>query len=254
MQQIDSQKVQINSKQKKTMKVMKRVSSTFLTAAVAAALFVSSSAMAQVKIGTNPTTIGASSNLEVEAATSGRKTSVDKTTGQVTIADGTEGTGKVFTSDANGGGSWQKPTQDVDVLFSVVATATTSIPTGAGVPDTKINYGAAVFDKNNSFNLATDQLTIPTAGFYLFSVGIQRAGSPVPTNSISGYIYVNGARREGNLWDSNINAGEGYTVTTTRILKLAAGDVVDVRAKGNFANDVLNSGSGTFLQVSKVSN
>jgi hypothetical protein len=64
---------------------------------------------AQVKIGTNPTVIEPASNLEVEASTTGRKTKVDKTTGQVTIADGTEGAGKILTSDAAGGASWQAP-------------------------------------------------------------------------------------------------------------------------------------------------
>ncbi|WP_254411168.1 hypothetical protein [Dyadobacter diqingensis] len=70
-------------------------------------LFNSSSLFAQVKIGTNPTTINAASNLEVEASTTGRKTSIDKTTGQVTIKDGTEGNKKILTSDANGASSWQ---------------------------------------------------------------------------------------------------------------------------------------------------
>lgn len=73
----------------------------------AAALFCSASVFAQVKIGSNPTSINAANNLEVEASTAGRKTSIDKTTGQVTIKDGTEGTGKVLTSDATGGASWQ---------------------------------------------------------------------------------------------------------------------------------------------------
>jgi hypothetical protein len=49
---------------------------------------------AQVKIGTNPTTIEATSNLEVEASTTGRKVKVDKTTGQVTIADVLRAQGK----------------------------------------------------------------------------------------------------------------------------------------------------------------
>ncbi len=72
-------------------------------------LFGFSTAFAQVKIGTNPTTIEPNSNLEVEASTPGRKTKIDKTTGQVTITDGTEGAGKVLTSDAAGGTSWQNP-------------------------------------------------------------------------------------------------------------------------------------------------
>lgn len=45
----------------------------------------------------------------MEASTPGRKTKIDKTTGQVTITDGTEGAGKVLTSDATGGTSWQNP-------------------------------------------------------------------------------------------------------------------------------------------------
>lgn len=76
---------------------------------LAAALLSGASAFAQVKIGTNPTTIEPNSNLEVEASTPGRKTKIDKTTGQVTITDGTEGAGKVLTSDAAGGASWQNP-------------------------------------------------------------------------------------------------------------------------------------------------
>ncbi|WP_375448413.1 hypothetical protein [uncultured Fibrella sp.] len=61
---------------------------------------------AQVKIGANAKTIGSASNLEVEAA-NGNKTIVDKATGQVTIQDGTQGTNKILTSDANGASSWQ---------------------------------------------------------------------------------------------------------------------------------------------------
>jgi hypothetical protein len=59
---------------------------------MAALIAVSGSVFAQVKIGTNPTTIDPANNLEVEASTVGRKTSINKTTGQVTIADGTQGT------------------------------------------------------------------------------------------------------------------------------------------------------------------
>lgn len=84
----------------------KKVSATLFAAAL---LLGSSAAFAQVKIGTNPTTIEPNSNLEVEASTPGRKMKVDKTTGQVSIADGTQGAGKVLTSDAAGGTSWQNP-------------------------------------------------------------------------------------------------------------------------------------------------
>ncbi|WP_157486832.1 hypothetical protein [Dyadobacter alkalitolerans] len=88
-----------------------------------------STTFAQVKIGTNPTTIDPNSNLEVEASTPGRKTSVNKTTGQVTIADGTQGQGKVLTSDANGGSSWQA-TQLVRATVNYVNDGVVTVPAG----------------------------------------------------------------------------------------------------------------------------
>lgn len=78
--------------------------------AFATALFLAANfANAQVKIGTNPTSIGTNSNLEVEAA-NGSKVKVSSDTGKVTIADGTQGTGKVLTSDENGVGTWKEST------------------------------------------------------------------------------------------------------------------------------------------------
>lgn len=95
----------------KTQILFSKISGVKITSALfaAALLLGASSAFAQVKIGTNPTTIEPNSNLEVEASTAGRKTKIDKTTGQVSIADGTQGAGKVLTSDATGGASWQNP-------------------------------------------------------------------------------------------------------------------------------------------------
>jgi hypothetical protein len=80
---------------------------------------------AQVKIGLNPSTIDPNSFLEVQSQ-SGSKFCVTKDSskigigtltpqakldviGNVKITDGTQGFGKVFTSDANGVGSWTTP-------------------------------------------------------------------------------------------------------------------------------------------------
>ena len=75
------------------------------------ALFAVSSATylhAQIKIGTNPTTIDQNSNLEVEASTVGRSFKIDKTTGKLTIADGTQGVDNVLISEADGSTRWSK--------------------------------------------------------------------------------------------------------------------------------------------------
>ena len=80
------------------MKPTKYLSFAFFTRVM---LFTASALVAQVKIGSNPTTIGSNNNLEVESST-GKKTFIDKGTGKVTIMDGVEGLGKVLTSNASG--------------------------------------------------------------------------------------------------------------------------------------------------------
>ncbi|MGA0560310.1 hypothetical protein ACO2Q8_26840 [Larkinella sp. VNQ87] len=88
---------------------------------------------AQVKIGSNPTTPEPTSNLEVEASTPNRKVKVNKTTGQLTIQDGTEGTGKVLTSDAVGGASWQSiKTTAVSSTVQITGVRVTLPTTGPG--------------------------------------------------------------------------------------------------------------------------
>lgn len=75
---------------------------------VFALIFTSEGSFAQMKIGTNATNIEPSSNLEVEASISGRKFKIDKTTGQLTIVDGTQANNSVLVSDADGNTKWAR--------------------------------------------------------------------------------------------------------------------------------------------------
>ncbi len=97
-------------------------------------------AQAQVKIGANPSAIGTSSSLEVEA-TNGNKTMVNKTNGQITIQDGTQGAGKVLTSDANGVASW------MGGATTSIVNGTVPAPTGwpnLTQPNVSVNSGASI--------------------------------------------------------------------------------------------------------------
>ena len=145
----------------------------FSAFALALGLAASSATMAQVKIGSNPTTINPNSNLEVEASTPGRKTAIDKTTGQVTITDGTQGAGKVFTSDANGVGSWQTSGAGC-ASFDARGDNTTTpvVDTGLFTPTTLIANNIT-YSPSGAYNSTTGEYTIPENGFYLFhgSVG-----------------------------------------------------------------------------------
>lgn len=140
----------------------------------AAMLLGSSNVFAQVKIGTNPTTIEPNSNLEVEASTAGRKTKVDKTTGQVSIADGTEGAGKVLTSDAVGGTSWQNPLS------------------GSMVNGTNGNQ-ITVTNPAIGQTYSGGSITFPRAGTYMVTARWIILGSPTTTSPIANYAFINTA-------------------------------------------------------------
>jgi len=139
------------------MKPTKYLSITFFTTLI---LFTASTLFAQVKIGTNPTTINTASNLEVEASMAGRKTSINKTTGQVTIADGTQKAGRVFTSDGYGAGSWQ-----AGLLFAGYATTQSVGEDNAG---TTIDI-IPEFDPESAWDNTSKEYTIPVAGYYSIS-------------------------------------------------------------------------------------
>ncbi|SEJ37804.1 hypothetical protein SAMN05216327_109125 [Dyadobacter sp. SG02] len=150
-----------------------KTSTLFSAFVLTVGLAASSVSFAQVKIGSNPTTIDPNNNLEVEASTPGRKTSINKTTGQVTITDGTQGAGKVFTSDANGGGSWQTSGAGC-ASFDAKGDNTTTpvVNTGVYTP-VKLIANNVVYSPSGAYDSATGEYTIPENGFYIFhgSVG-----------------------------------------------------------------------------------
>ncbi len=150
-----------------------KTNTLFSTLVLTLGFAASSVSIAQVKIGSNPTTIDPNNNLEVEASTPGRKTAINKTTGQVTITDGTQAAGKVFTSDANGGGSWQ--TSGVGCAsFDAKGDNTTTpvVNTGVYTPVALIANNI-VYSPSGAYNNTTGEYTIPADGFYIFhgSVG-----------------------------------------------------------------------------------
>lgn len=115
---------------------------------------------AQVKVGTNLGNIGSTSNLEVEASTTGRKTVIDKTTGQLTVKDGTEEAGEVFTSDANGNGSWVAGGAS-QVNFFAYFTGAKSFPSN-------LKFDTATPNVGNGYDVVNDRFTAPVAGIYYF--------------------------------------------------------------------------------------
>ncbi len=136
---------------------------------------------AQVKIGANPTIIDPSHSLEVEAS-NGMKTSVNKTNGKVTIQDGSQGDGRIFTSDANGKGTWKESTSPVYYgSFNTVRWINRN--TVGTVPlNTKLGTG---------YNSSDWTVSVPAAGMYRITGGMRCRGT-VNANQ-EGIIVLNEA-------------------------------------------------------------
>lgn len=205
-----------------------------------AMLFGSSATFAQVKIGTNPTSINAANNLEVEASTTGRKTSIDKTTGKVTIADGSQGVDRVLTSDANGLATWQK------VATSNVAAFPKAKIEGASTADfvsgvlQDVAFSSSTYSTGGAVKVGNG-IQVPTTGYYLFhsQIGLTNSVACTGTSTASSAVVllVNGAFTS-TAADDKLTARyeDNFVLPLTSLIYLNANDIVTVKAFTNSFN------------------
>ncbi len=190
-------------------------------------------ANAQVKIGSNPGTIGSSSNLEVEAS-NGNKTVVDKSTGNVTvngkitIVDGTQGAGKLLASDANGGASWQTLTQQTIPVTVFVGTLPSSYTlTPAGGFNTTLSNRIPLAVRSGSasnYSTATKVYTIQETAYYRIHAGARFVGTSGQTGtSVRLYLEPSGVLAQFD----EITNGTGPTMSVFWEGYLTAGTTVN---------------------------
>ncbi len=191
-------------------------------------------AHAQVKIGSNPGTIGSSSNLEIEAS-NGNKTSINKSTGQVTIADGTQGAGRIFTSDANGNGSWtQTVVTGGTVRCNVPQSFTNAVSTTLITPAPITTSNPGTYSVSLRWWGVTNQV-LTSSG----TVAYRSSANPIGSTSAYIQLVKNGTvvmdeieyyatgvyPTAGGIYD---NAGFSFTVSLLST-PLVAGDVISIR-------------------------
>ncbi|MCY7357664.1 MAG: hypothetical protein LH609_09365, partial [Rudanella sp.] len=206
-----------------------------------ALMLLGSAANAQVKIGANAKTIGSSSNLEVEAA-NGKKTIVDKATGQVTIQDGTEGAGKVLTSDANGGSSWKSQGGQTGTGFDSYLTPSAAFNINYGTPsvnvfpfpDVTISEAGTYMAIVRTFGTAS--VSAAPLAFYSF---IRKNGSTTGQDTFEWYA-ISGA------------AGANFGVAGTLVFTANVGDVVTVGFVNGYSTNPNLTISTTFLPRNNV--
>lgn len=177
------------------------------------ALFLSASvATAQVKIGAHPNTIDPNNNLEVESTTPGNKISINKTTGKLTIADGSQAENRILTSDANGVATWKSPTN----LVVLARNQDTLQPVGSFyIPSVPFVSGDV-----STWDSATGEFTAPASGFYQYNLSLDVQG-------VLGEIFTINVLPL-SLEDGNIRGNNTYwnNRTVTGIKYLQAGEKI----------------------------
>ncbi|CAG5000585.1 hypothetical protein DYBT9275_02492 [Dyadobacter sp. CECT 9275] len=213
------------------MKITRTLAKAILASAM---LFASSNLFAQVKIGTNPTNIEPASNLEVEASTADRKVKVNKTTGQLTIKDGTEGIGRILTSDAVGGASWTLETS----AFRARRTSTQGI-TSSLTDFFNVNLEKVNFDQDGGLTMgAASGFTVKKPGTYIFNANISfQANSPT---AASVAIFKNGVLLKNS--GVTVNSKENYAFEISIIDIATTGDFYELRANNNTGGMFIFSG------------
>lgn len=168
----------------------------------AAMLLGASSAFAQVKIGTNPTTIDPANNLEVEAANN-KKVSANKTTGTLKVENKplAAATDSIVTRGADGELHQMSTArlleqQNIAVtIFEGTLNSTQAIPVivANNTLDQRINLTprpgyAGVWDAVNK------QITLPSDGYYHFEAGISCLGTgPGGSSVLVTRIFIGGS-------------------------------------------------------------
>lgn len=171
---------------------------------------------------------------------------------QLQILGGNPGKGKILTSNPNGFGWWEYPSQ-YNTGFSTYPTGITTITSGGSnqvIPFLKGTTGSAInFDDGNNFSNTTYTYTAPANGVYQFQayVGMNAIFTAIANNSIIIRFMKNGIPVASKFVRTTASTNMPTTLEINNMLKLSQGDQISVaiyNASGTTIN--LDPGSCTF--------
>lgn len=205
------------------------------TALIAAATALgTSSAFAQVKIGTNPTTIGATSNLEVEA-TNNKKVVVNNANGTVIIQNTPLGAASdsIVTVDANGNvraitKAVLKKKLGMSGSGSMASGGAQALPVGVS---TVPNFTTTLLDEEAQIDLTNDLFDVKVPGIYTISSTV---AVTIPGTGQSANVTVWIQRNVGGTWTdigrNSVSQNSTFIdlVTVTMAESLNLGDKIRV--------------------------
>lgn len=153
--------------------------------------------------------------------------------GNVKIVDGTQGLGKVLTSDSNGNASWQVAVGGQVAFFSRLKINNGFTFSGGGF--NRIPFDSVFFNNGNGYDTTTHIFTAPSAGLYQFYLNVQWASSwtgvaGVGIRKLSPPSFIQ------NAFSNNLNSAQ--TEGTPALFYLNVGDQVDFWASEGGSSSV----------------
>jgi hypothetical protein len=189
--------------------------------------------------GVKVLTIDGNNNVGIGTATPAAKLDI---AGNIKITDGTEGNGKVLTSDANGLATWKTPVDDI--YFLATSDTNTVFP---NLTFTQVPFQTVTANDGNGYDANTNIFTVPTAGLYHFDLNIVETGG-----GGYAYLYVNNTTRA-STQAYLANTGLLQPMALSSTLKLQAGDLVKVQVYSFGVNHLVTYGSaGNYFSGYKV--
>ena len=175
------------------------------------------------------------------------------TAGALKIADGTQGTGKVLMSDANGVGTWRTITGSswYGVLSDGSATTQPS----------QINFTTATrIGQGGTVSSATDAITVPATGLYQITISGWTCTSDCATNPTPAIPYAttwsikrNGTNLTGPPFYGSPNVLFGTDISTVKYVTLNANDVITLFLDNPYAvSKPATQGSGIALAIKLI--
>jgi len=113
--------------------------------------------------------------------------------------------------------------------FSAYSIATQNPATGT---DTKVVFGATLFDTNSNFSTSNSRFTPTVAGYYQFNASVSMAAD-TGTSACQLYFYKNGSGGNWPNYENTSQTGTGYQGTNCAALIYCNGstDYVEVYGK-----------------------
>ena len=200
----------------------------------------------------NPNTLILGNNLNVGIGTNNPSTKLH-VAGSVKIVDGTQGAGKVLTSDANGLADWRTP---INQVYGEVD-RTSNLTISNGTANVTFNSTDTGLNRNVSINstLPTDYIAVNEAGVYEITYSYGIFINDNSDGNINIYLrkgFSSGAATKINKstsidWGDNPVHDERFHISKSVLVRLAANERVYMTYSIN------NSGVNMFLIANTVS-